>query len=160
MPYAGYTPEGLANVFNTIDASKAKAYCPKDTTRIHSDIVEKHCSLANFSAMLKLRLLLDPLSYTSDTSKLTEQSIAQVWNFESVDVWLKDPNGSRLLVVPAGAGTGKSTISAALIAKGVVTAYHFFKYNDQRRLDMVRVIKSLAHQLAERCAVSASIYLT
>ena len=67
----------------------------------------------------------------------------------------------------AGAGTGKSTLSAALIEKvlgrrakgeggkagewaGPVSAYHLLKHSDQRRLEPVRIIKSLAFQLAAR----------
>jgi hypothetical protein len=62
-----------------------------------------------------------------------------------------------------GAGTGKSSISAALSKQvlgrqnsesgmwsGPVTALHFAKHSDQRRLDPVRIIKSLAYQLANR----------
>ncbi len=49
----------------------------------------------------------------------------------------------------------QSTISAALVspqlvdqAQGLITAYHFVRYSDQRRLDPVRIVRSLAHQLA------------
>jgi len=71
---------------------------------------------------------------------------------------------SRVLCILAGAGTGKSTISAALLKnvlgrrieglpgewEGVVTAYHFLKYSDARRLDPVAIVKSIAFQLALR----------
>jgi hypothetical protein len=57
---------------------------------------------------------------------------------------------------PAGAGTGKSTISAALCKKifgkeGPVSAWHFLKYSDQRRLDPFKIVKSLDFQLADMC---------
>ena len=52
----------------------------------------------------------------------------------------------------AGAGTGKSTITAALLKDGVLgahaTAHHFLKHSDARRLDPVKMVKSLAFQLA------------
>ena len=49
---------------------------------------------------------------------------------------------------------GKSTISA-LLCKGAgpaVHAHHFLKYSDSRRLDPIRIVKSLAFQLALRYA--------
>ncbi|KAG2427876.1 hypothetical protein HXX76_012196 [Chlamydomonas incerta] len=105
------------------------------------------------------------------------------WAFGPVAEWLAEPRATapRVLCVAAGAGEGKSTISAALCAAaaaaepesaaatataaaqelpplpqlpaGGVSAYHFLKYNDQRRLDPVNIIKSLAFQLAMRVPV-------
>jgi hypothetical protein len=51
---------------------------------------------------------------------------------------------------------GKSTVSALLCGAGpagaalasCVSAHHFVKYSDARRLDPVRIVKSLAFQLA------------
>ena len=56
------------------------------------------------------------------------------------------------------AGTGKSTFSAALISEmadssDTAMAYHFIKMSDERRLDAVRIVKSFAAQLANRCAL-------
>eukprot|EP00976_Prorocentrum_cordatum_P085253 1185994-Prorocentrum_minimum.AAC.1 len=48
--------------------------------------------------------------------------------------------------------TGKSSVTVALLNRlqqqGKLAAYHLLKYSDQRRLDTVRTIKSLAFQLA------------
>ncbi|EFJ51825.1 hypothetical protein VOLCADRAFT_87388 [Volvox carteri f. nagariensis] len=81
-----------------------------------------------------------------------------------------------------GAGEGKSTISAELVRRltsptaprasaatpstggsalgtHITCAYHFLKYNDQRRLDPVRVIKTMAFQLASRIpSVCSSLF--
>ncbi|GFR51163.1 hypothetical protein Agub_g13520, partial [Astrephomene gubernaculifera] len=43
-----------------------------------------------------------------------------------------------------------ASTAAASASGGVVSAYHFLKYNDQRRLEPVRIVKSLAFQLASR----------
>ncbi|KAG2452669.1 hypothetical protein HYH02_002902 [Chlamydomonas schloesseri] len=104
------------------------------------------------------------------------------WAFGPVAEWLAEPHATapRVLCVAAGVGEGKSTISAALCAAsapdatataeatgaaataatatqqlpaGAVCGYHFLKYNDQRRLDAVNIIKSLAFQLAIRLPV-------
>lgn len=74
---------------------------------------------------------------------------------------------SRMLCISGGAGEGKSTIAAVLCSGaaettmtqqdqqrasvGRVAAHHFLKYSDQRRLDPVRIVKSLAFQIATRC---------
>lgn len=162
----------MAGLYSTIDASKAQAFSPADTLRIHGEIIAVHGSLDEFSAKLKLRLLLDPLSHAIDITTLSKRSGSDMsqWDFSRVAGWLhaapaaaQDGGGagaaaasagSRVLCVSAGAGTGKSTISAALLShpdtQPHIAAYHFLKYNDRRRLDMVRVVKSLAFQLAER----------
>lgn len=63
-------------------------------------------------------------------------------------------SSERAVVVVSGAGEGKSTLSALLCAatRSGVAGYHFIKYSDQRRLEPVRVIKTLAFQLAHRYA--------
>lgn len=65
----------------------------------------------------------------------------------------------RAVVVVSGAGEGKSTLSALLCAAADsgVGGYHFIKYSDQRRLEPLRVIRTLAFQLAHRCVTSGMI---
>ncbi len=90
------------------------------------------------------------------------------WKFHRVQKWINNPRAGRALCILASAGTGKSTISAALcetllglggskVKRGgskeegtVIAAVHFLKFSDQRRLEPVRIIKSLAFQLARR----------
>ena len=143
----------MASMVQSLDASKAKAYHDADRERIHQQVCDEHGDLDTFSGKLKLHLMLSPLSYKADIDKLWKRAADTQWNFERIAAWAQDPNGTRMLVIPAGSGTGKSTISAALLShgatRGLIAAHHFFKYNDQRRLDMVALIKSLAHQLAD-----------
>lgn len=122
------------------------------------EVRKHHTSAARFNARLKLQLLLEPLSYRVDVRRLHDMAAATgtVWDFTAVQAWRALPPGGagRVLCVAAGAGEGKSTISAALCVAaggGRVAAQHFLKYNDQRRLEPLRIIKSLAFQLAERC---------
>lgn len=125
---------------------------------IMHEVRKHHTSAARFNARLKLQLLLEPLSYRVDVRRLHDMAAATgtVWDFTAVQAWRALPPGGagRVLCVAAGAGEGKSTISAALCGAaggGLVAAHHFLKYNDQRRLEPLRIIKSLAFQLAERC---------
>ncbi|PNH10474.1 WD repeat domain-containing protein, partial [Tetrabaena socialis] len=111
-------------------------------------------STSAFNEMLKLQLMLQPLSYKVDVQRLQARAAGTAWEFGPVRAWLG--GGARLLSVLAGAGEGKSTLSAALVeelggGRDCVLAYHFLKYNDQRRagrLDPVLMVKSLAFQLA------------
>ena len=78
----------------------------------------------------------------------------------------------RVLCISATAGQGKSTVSALLCKSGAavqgdaespaghggpITAYHFAKFSDARRLDPVRIVKSLAFQLALRSVAWALV---
>ena len=61
----------------------------------------------------------------------------------------------RALCISGGPGSGKSAVCAALVrqlggAQGELSAYHFYRCRDTRRVDPVRVVKSLAYQLAAR----------
>ena len=83
-------------------------------------------------------------------------------------------SSSRALCVLAGAGSGKSSSSAAILGQelgrrdpvvpgawlGPATAAHFLKHSDQRRLDPVAMVKSLTFQLALRCVAAAAIITT
>jgi hypothetical protein len=79
-----------------------------------------------------------------------------------------------VLCISATAGQGKSTVSALLCKSdrgaavqgngespaghgSSITAYHFAKFSDARRLDPVRIVKSLAFQLALRSVAWALV---
>jgi hypothetical protein len=157
----GMDAEDLARIVDNIDVAKADYTKESDFISITGDIVKHHGSLTAFDTTLKLQLLLDPLSYKVDLEQLSRRSEGTEWKFDAVQEWLDRPEKSRALCVLAGAGTGKSTISAALCQKilgrrepggwrGPVTAFHFLKHNDRRRLEPVRIVKSLAFQLESR----------
>ena len=113
-----------------------------------------HTSYEAFDKKLKLHLLLEPLSYKVDIEQHLARSQHTEWDFTEVERWIQ--SDKRALCVSGEAGTGKSTVSAAMIRAlhqskpGLAIAYHYLKYSDQRRLDVVRIIKSLAAQLANR----------
>ena len=143
-----------------------------------------------FDAALKLQLMLRPLSYKVDLEQFGTRSRDTQWLFDQpggVEQWLRQgqmnntsDSVSRAICILGGAGTGKSTITAAIwekylkparatgnndtgVGRGTekasldtrptmvaAAAIHFLKHNDQRRLDPVRIIKSIAFQLALR----------
>ncbi|GIL63108.1 hypothetical protein Vafri_17234 [Volvox africanus] len=167
-------PLERAAVFADLDVERAECFRPADKEMIMTEVRRQHGSPEAFNAKLKLQLLLEPLSYSVDLRRLQERSRDTAWEFVEVERWLeamygssgtRTDGGSRLLCVVSGAGEGKSTISAELVRRltpatsgvgaftassQITCAYHFLKYNDQRRLDPVRIIKTIAFQLASR----------
>ena len=147
-------PEDLTSVFKSINVAKAECFDPKDKEMILAQVNKLYGSPENFNSKLKLQLMLQPLRYKMDLGRLMERANGTEWQLGAIKAWLHSPSAGRVLCVEAGAGEGKSTVSA-MLATGdsfpdAIIAYHFVKYFDQRRLDPVQVIKSLAFQLSER----------
>ncbi|GAX81308.1 hypothetical protein CEUSTIGMA_g8739.t1 [Chlamydomonas eustigma] len=150
----------VAEVVNLLDVEKASCQYEYDTRMILGNIRNHHGSTAKFNTALKLQLMLSPLSYKVDLGQRGRRSAGTTWHWGDVETWLEGFNGSgdmsRALCVLAGAGTGKSTISAAIWeqifieSSDVAGAIHFLKHSDQRRLEPVKIIKSLAFQLAAK----------
>jgi len=148
----GMEPEDRRDIVRQIDVSKAECFAPGDKIMILDKIKKHHGSLTAFDNKLRLQLLLTPLAYSVDLKELKRRSEGTTWAFGAVKAWLDSDQTGRALCIFAGAGTGKSTISAALLDylhdQGYLTACHFNKHSDARRLDPVRIIKSIAFQLA------------
>ena len=138
--------------------------------QILSNIVDHHGSTAAFNASLKLQLLLVPTSYKVDMDQLTRRSEGTTWDFHAATEWLTnnrneaDASTPRCLCVLGPAGTGKSTVSAALLREvlgrsvegqpgkwqGPITAAHFLKHSDASRQEPLTILHSLAFQIARR----------
>ncbi|KAK3275914.1 hypothetical protein CYMTET_15983, partial [Cymbomonas tetramitiformis] len=148
--------EERVKIVGSIDIEEAQCYLPADKMMILQRVREHHGDAATFNHMLKNSLLLTPLSYRADRQRHCQRSAGTVWEWGAVEAWLNGPR--RALCVIAGAGTGKSTICTMLMdhlaaeRPQLIVAAHFLKYSDQRRLDPLLIIKSLAHQLASKSA--------
>ncbi|GAX72581.1 hypothetical protein CEUSTIGMA_g37.t1 [Chlamydomonas eustigma] len=159
----GLESEHLAQIVEQIDVEMSQCWMPSDREMILQNIRTHHGSTSHFNDALRLQLMLKPLSYKVDLEQLGRRSEGTVWRLDDAQNWLRSWK-SRALCVMGGPGTGKSSVSAALSELllgrrdpnkpgqwlGPITAMHFLKHNDQRRLDPVRIIKSLAFQLASR----------
>jgi hypothetical protein len=149
----GMSAEDRGAIVREIDVERAVCYDPADKAMIMAKITEHHRSPADFNTALKLQLLLSPLSFKVDREQLSKRSAGTQWDFSLVRGWLDCPGAPRALCIVAGAGTGKSTITAALL-DGVlgshVSAHHFLKHNDARRLDPIEMVKSITFQLARQ----------
>ena len=157
-----------------IHVEDAGFHLKEDRERILTDILRDFGSYDYFDTLLQLLLLLEPLDYSADLGALRAQGAASIWNLQHVVDWASrgvSTGGRReALGIFGEAGEGKSTLSALAVdpASGVnvhvssrklfVTvvrqmirspfqAWHFCKHNDQRRHDVLRIIKTLAFQL-------------
>ncbi|GLC68303.1 hypothetical protein PLESTF_000673900 [Pleodorina starrii] len=105
------------------------------------------------------------------------------WDFSPIRSWLDaGAGGPRVLCLLGGSGEGKSTLCAALCdtdtgllrsrggagggpagggggGGGVVAAHHFVRFGDRRRQEPLRIVKSLAYQLAEGLPLMANYVL-
>ncbi|KAK3241653.1 hypothetical protein CYMTET_48601 [Cymbomonas tetramitiformis] len=148
--------EARVQIVGSIDIEEAQCFHLADKAMILQRVREHHGDAATFNHMLKTSLLLAPLSYRTDQQRHRQRSAGTAWEWGAVEAWLDGPH--RALGVLAGAGTGKSTICTMLMdhlaaeRPQLVVAGHLLKYSDQRRLDPVLAIRSLAHQLASRSA--------
>ena len=142
-----------AELIASIDVANAECFMEADKAMILENVVMHHKSLEAFNDKLKLHLLLEPLSFKVDTEQHLLRSQHTEWRFADVQRWAE--GDVRALCIAGEGGTGKSTISTAIIREqqrtpGQVIVVHYLKFSDQRRLDPIRIIKSLAAQLATR----------
>lgn len=76
--------QSFSGVFASIDVEKAECFDETAKSLIQSEIIEKHGSLAQFTAYLRLRFLLRPqLSYEADVEELLGRA-DDVWKFEDL----------------------------------------------------------------------------
>ena len=150
----GMTAAERARIIKAIDVENSQSYSPADKAMILDRIREVHGSTDNFNLSLRLELLLEPISYSVDVKALRKRCEHMSFDLTPIVEWIGTTD-SRALCIFAGAGQGKSTISAALMSSildpkdNVVSAVHFLKYSDRHRLDPVAIIKSFAWQLAK-----------
>eukprot|EP00198_Chlamydomonas_reinhardtii_P000796 XP_001690131.1 flagellar associated protein [Chlamydomonas reinhardtii] len=127
-------PSDRGVVYGSLDIRMAECQFPADKEMILATVERQHGSAELFNTTLKLQLLLEPVSYRVDERRLLQRARGTRWDFNAVAAWLD--------AGPPG-GFGER-----------IACRHYCKYSDQRRLDPVRVIKSLAFQLSSRFPVA------
>ena len=169
----GFDSSKLAHAYQIIDASEADCWAQTDKDMIRRKVLEMMISqkvvaegssinegLAAFTRVLKLLMILKPISYSSDIEALLHPPLQQQEGISSTfhikTDYLQQVEDAcmgegRLLRIVGGPGEGKSTLSAAIVKTiKAVDAYHFCKKADVRRQDKATIIRSLSHQLAIR----------
>ena len=121
---------------------------------------DENTALAAFSGILKLLLILKPMSYRQDIATLLERDPGHCrYPLDDLQTFLSSTDrpsfevmGGRLACILGGPGEGKSTLAAAIVDRKWVDAYHCCKKEDVRRQEKTLIIRSLAYQLAMRHA--------
>ena len=128
-----------------INAETAQCFADDDRVMIRSLLRRQWGSLARFTEELRLRLLLEPMSYDADVRVLRARGKGVEYRLGELCAHINAGAGRAACIV-GGAGKGKSTLAAQTLE--FVHASHFCKRTDSRRQDVVAVVHSLAYQLA------------
>ncbi len=101
----------------------------------------------------RLRDMLRPFDYGTEIDMHVPGFVGRDWLFEAFEAWLAGKGSeqrlSRIFWIQGGVGVGKSALAAMLAHRHAeVVGIHFCRINDSERSDPVRVLCSLAYQLA------------
>eukprot|EP00798_Chlamydomonas_sp_ICE-L_P021887 gene21887-28925_t len=108
----GLSLEDRARIIGSIDVDTAECFMSADKEMILSKVRGHHGSTQQFNNLLRLLLLLNPLSYRVDRQQLSQRSKDTLWSLQIVQQWVEaGSSGTRALCILAEAGIGKSTIS-------------------------------------------------
>jgi hypothetical protein len=174
----GMTPQELQEIINGINVASAECYDPQGITHkmILGHVTDQSGSYQAFDTNLKLQLMLKTISHKADLQQLISRSKGTEWRLDPVSSWMNDPTSPRALVIMAGAGEGKSSISAAICdqlfgmnrdhktlssssASFPIAAAHFLKFSDARRLDTVKIVKWISFQLSRQISAYSDALL-
>ena len=149
----GSTPQSklqlLTNGFNekdvsqhvwAIDEDRALCFNEDDRRMIRNEIMGKfgYGSMKSFTEELCLRLLLRPMSYSSDLASLRQRAgPSSAYQFDRVKQHV-EAAADRVCCVVGGPGEGKSTLAAMMLdgeggTAGFIHATHFCKRVDTNR---------------------------
>ena len=177
----GFSESDLGTVYSQIDANTADCESVDDKSMIrsliHAVMVERgvvpveadeNTALTAFSGILKLLLILKPMSYRQDIATLLKSDPGHCrYPLDDLQtfLWSSDRSGygvmrGRMACILGGPGEGKSTLAAAIVDRNWVDAFHCLKKEDVRRQDKALIIRSLAYQLAMRHAKFAKSILS
>ena len=106
------------------------------------------------NVLKNLKLVLDPLNFDLEINGAVERfhNGTREWAFQDFDHWVENKLDSRVCVLSADAGIGKTGIMSKLVhtRSENIIAHHFCRHDDSRKRDPKHVLKSIAYQLAER----------
>jgi tetratricopeptide (TPR) repeat protein len=99
-----------------------------------------------------LRLGLDPLSFHADIAPHLPGFTGRQWIIDRYHQWLQGESASRVLRIEGGPGLGKTAVASYLAhnAKSSVLGVHLCQWNKRESRSAVRLVRSLAYQLATR----------
>lgn len=99
-----------------------------------------------------LRLALDPMSFYAEIAPHIPGFVGRRWIIDRYNTWLADEPQSRVLRIEGGPGLGKTAVTSYLAhsAKSSVLGVHLCQYNSGESRNPLRLVRTLAYQLATR----------
>jgi tetratricopeptide (TPR) repeat protein len=94
---------------------------------------------------------LRPLTFAEELSRYGGSIVGRQWLFTQLSWWIKRPE-SRILLLTADAGVGKSAITAQMTARLHVCGVHFCSHSNSDSCRSVAWVASLVYQLATQFA--------
>ena len=115
-------------------------------------VIENPRSASRNYELETLRLALDPLSFNATIAPHLSHFTGRCWLFERFNQWLESPSASRVFRIEGGPGLGKTAIASQLAhaTKSSVLAVFLCQYNRSETREPLRLIQTLAYQLASR----------
>jgi hypothetical protein len=99
-----------------------------------------------------LRLALDPLGFYAEIAPHLPSFTGRRWLIARYTQWLANELSSRVLPIEGGPGLGKTALASYLAhsTKSSVLAVHMCQYNKGESRNPLRLVRTLAYQLATR----------
>ena len=96
---------------------------------------------------------LNPIKFDNDILLYLDGYVGRNWFSDLFDNWLGSADSPKLFWLVGSPGSGKSAISAWLRENKVaVKAFHFCNYKDKEKSNPVKLVTSIAYQLATQSA--------
>jgi hypothetical protein len=136
----GFNEKDISQHVKSIDADTALCFDEDDRRMIRNEIMVKfgYGSMTKFTRELRSRLLLRPMSYSSDITALRNRAgPSSAYQFDQVKQHV-EAAADRVCCVVGGPGEGKSTLAAMMLdgeggTAGFIHASHFCKRADTNR---------------------------
>ena len=136
----GFNEKDISQHVWSIDADTALCFNEDDRRMIRNEIMVKfgYGSMTKFTRELRSRLLLRPMSYSSDITALRNRAgPSSAYQFDQVKQHV-EAAADRVCCVVGGPGEGKSTLAAMMLdgeggTAGIIHASHFCKRADTNR---------------------------
>lgn len=92
---------------------------------------------------------LQPLDFRAELDENTRGFTGREWVLSRIDRWLADPGASRVFLLTAPPGAGKSAIASMVCQRHpAVAAFHLCCHGDSNKSDAHKCVLSLAYQLS------------
>ena len=116
------------------------------------DAIENPSHAGRNEELETLRLALDPMSFYAEIAPHIPGFTGRRWIIDRYTAWLDEEPNSRVLRLEGGPGLGKTAVASYLAhsTRSSVLAVHLCQYNKGESRNPLRLVRTLAYQLATR----------